>query len=200
MAGDKRARSPSDAQNGQRKKFAGPQPTPQIPTKSSTIDPPNPPVGTPTVTTPILGHERDEASIRLGRLTPQNWLYILEQAQACDTKTAKLEQVERDLKSTAERLAETEAELQLLRTRLRSQAGDSSNPGSSSRDIQGSLQQLKATASELREAVTGFETRSKDCMPSMNWTTEGTQKSVNAVKEKFEQHEKVIQALSGPQQ
>lgn len=187
--GKKRAHSTSGTQDGQRKKFAGPQAAPQIPKKARAVNPQSPGVG------PLSGHERDKASIRLARLTPQNWLYILEQAQACDVKTAKLKQLERELKNTARRLAETEVEL--MRSKSRSQAGDSSNSRSSSREFQEALQQVKTTALELHEALAGFETRSRDCMPNINWQTADTQKCVNTVKEKFKQHEKAIQAFGG---
>ena len=104
----------------------------------------------------------------------------------------KLKQSQRELKNTAERFAEAEAELRLLRNKVR--RGFESGCDS---EHQGSLQEVKAAASALRSAVTGFENRSKDCMASLNWENEDTQGHVKAVREKFERLDKAIKDLSG---
>ena len=207
VAGEKRARSTSDSQRGKHKRLARPSQNKeqngvaaQSQATNNALNTHQSPFATASqlVTTPLSGHERDEASIRLARLTPQNWLYILEQAQACDTGRDRIEQLQRELKNTAGRLAEAEAELQFTRNKMRNQAGDSSGPAYHSQ-YQGSLQEMKKVASELQSAFTEFEERSRDCMARLNWENEGTQGRVKAVKEKLEQLDKAIQGLSGQQ-
>lgn len=154
----------------------------------------------PPVSSALTDPENDGSAIRLSRLTPQNWQYILTQAQACDSERERFEQVqqqlEHQLRNTAGRLAEADAELEEKRNKPSKQVETHRTFFKVGDDFQqrGTLDDLKMVAADLRAACSGFKTRSEEAMAEVTWMSSKTQEAVKSVEQKLEELDKVIQA------